>query len=227
MVTGTWPNQTISATGGGAVSSVAGRTGAVTLGVADVSGALSAATAAATYATASGGSLTNPALSGETYSTANATAGANAQGQGAFAADQVFITSTPSNPSGVTLPAATTGRCITVVNLGTNPVTVFPASGASIDGLAANAGVTLAVNGLLEFFAQSNTAWYSQLNTTVNASQLVGVLPIAKGSSGTSTPSIVAGTNVTVTGTWPNQTISATGGGAVASVAGRTGAPAQ
>lgn len=38
-------------------------------------------------------------------------------------------------------------------------------------------------------------------------------LPVVNGGTGTTTPSIVAGTNVTVTGTWPNQTINSTGGG--------------
>lgn len=45
-----------------------------------------------------------------------------------------------------------------------------------------------------------------------NASS-TGVLAVVGGGSGTATPSIVAGTNVTVTGTWPNQTIAASGGG--------------
>lgn len=38
-------------------------------------------------------------------------------------------------------------------------------------------------------------------------------LPVSSGGTGTSTPSLVAGTNVTITGSWPNQTISASGGG--------------
>ena len=42
---------------------------------------------------------------------------------------------------------------------------------------------------------------------------VTGVLPVANGGSGTATPSLVAGTNVTISGTWPNQTINATGGG--------------
>jgi hypothetical protein len=41
---------------------------------------------------------------------------------------------------------------------------------------------------------------------------VTGQLPVANGGTGTATPSIVAGTNVTVTGTWPNQTIAAAGG---------------
>lgn len=40
-----------------------------------------------------------------------------------------------------------------------------------------------------------------------------GILPIANGGSGTATPGLVAGTNTTITGTWPNQTINSTGGG--------------
>jgi len=41
-------------------------------------------------------------------------------------------------------------------------------------------------------------------------------LPIANGGTGTATPNLTAGTNITITGTWPNQTIFASGGGAVA-----------
>jgi trimeric autotransporter adhesin len=40
--------------------------------------------------------------------------------------------------------------------------------------------------------------------------QVSGILPVANGGSGTSTPSLVAGSNVTITGSWPNQTINAT-----------------
>jgi hypothetical protein len=42
---------------------------------------------------------------------------------------------------------------------------------------------------------------------------VTGTLPIANGGTGTTTPSLVAGTNVTITGSWPNQTINSTGGG--------------
>jgi hypothetical protein len=40
-----------------------------------------------------------------------------------------------------------------------------------------------------------------------------GVLDVANGGTGTATPALVAGTNVTITGAWPNQTIAASGGG--------------
>jgi hypothetical protein len=40
---------------------------------------------------------------------------------------------------------------------------------------------------------------------------VTGTLPVANGGTGTDTPALVAGTNVTITGTWPNQTINAAG----------------
>ncbi len=42
---------------------------------------------------------------------------------------------------------------------------------------------------------------------------VTAVLPIANGGTGTATPALVAGTNVSITGSWPNQTINASGGG--------------
>lgn len=38
-------------------------------------------------------------------------------------------------------------------------------------------------------------------------------LPVANGGTGSTSPALVAGTNVTITGSWPNQTINASGGG--------------
>jgi hypothetical protein len=40
-----------------------------------------------------------------------------------------------------------------------------------------------------------------------------GLLDVANGGTGTATPALVAGTNVTITGTWPNQTVNSSGGG--------------
>ena len=127
-------------------------------------------------------SLTTPALAGETFSTAvNITAGTNAQGQGALTSDHNIVTVTSANPSGVTLPAATTGRRVLVVNRGTNPVNVFPASGATIDALGSNTAISLPVNAMLLFFASSGTQWYSTFNLT-NAN--AGVTSFAGGTTG-------------------------------------------
>jgi len=54
---------------------------------------------------------------------------------------------------------------------------------------------------------------------------VTGVLPVANGGNGTATPALVAGTNVTISGTWPNQTINSSGGsgGVTSFSAGSTG----
>lgn len=121
-------------------------------------------------------SLTTPALSGETYSTSAAvTAGTNAQGQGAMTSDFNVITTAASNPSGVTLPTATTGRRVIVTNKGANPISIYPATGGTIDALAANAAITLAVNGKMQFDASSATQWYSSSNEATVVGQLTGM----------------------------------------------------
>ena len=94
-----------------------------------------------------------------------------------------------------TLPVANGGTGVTTstgsgsVVLSTSPTLVTPALGTPTSGVLTNA------TGL-------------PLTTGVT-----GTLPVANGGTGTTTPSLVAGTNVTITGTWPNQTINSTGGG--------------
>jgi len=62
--------------------------------------------------------------------------------------------------------------------------------------------------------------------TAAGTITLAGTLAVANGGTGTSTPSLVQGTNVTITGTWPNQTINSTGAAQVypgAGIANSTG----
>lgn len=144
--------------------------------------------------------LTTPSLSAETYSTsATVTAGTNAQGQGALTSDYNVITTTAANPSGVTLPTATVGRRVVIVNRGTNTVNVYPATSAAIDGLAVNAAISIAVNGRVEFNAATTTLWYSTVavgtvstTSVVTANGFVGSV-----ANPTSTPAITLSTNVT------------------------------
>jgi len=58
-------------------------------------------------------------------------------------------------------------------------------------------------------------------NTTGTSANVTGTVAVANGGTGTTTPALVAGTNVTITGTWPNQTINSTNSssGTVTSVA--------
>jgi len=46
-------------------------------------------------------------------------------------------------------------------------------------------------------------------NPVVLTTDVSGILPVANGGTATATPSLVAGANVTITGTWPNQTVAA------------------
>jgi hypothetical protein len=50
-------------------------------------------------------------------------------------------------------------------------------------------------------------------NTTGTAANVTGTVAVANGGTGTATPSLVAGTSISITGTWPNQTVNATGSG--------------
>ena len=65
----------------------------------------------------------------------------------------------------------------------------------------------------------AGTTGLTPSSVSTGAIVLGGILAVANGGSGTATPAIVAGTNISVSGTWPNQTINATGSGSVTSVA--------
>lgn len=62
----------------------------------------------------------------------------------------------------------------------------------------------------------TNKAISGSTNTITNvplSTAVTGVLPVANGGTGTSSPGLVQGTNITITGAWPNQTINSSGGG--------------
>jgi hypothetical protein len=166
-VTGTWPNQTISATGAAA---------------GDVTGPSSATdNAVVRFDNTTGKVIQN---SGVIISDANAISGGTWNG------------ATVGVPYGGTGTTTVTGivkgngtNAVSAATAGTDYVAPGGALGTPSSGVATN------LTGL-------------PLSTGVT-----GTLPVANGGTGTTTPSIVAGTNVTVTGTWPNQTINATGGG--------------
>jgi hypothetical protein len=60
----------------------------------------------------------------------------------------------------------------------------------------------------------SGTLNVARLPTTgVNAASITtGTLAVANGGTGTASPSLVGGTNITISGSWPNQTVTAAGG---------------
>lgn len=61
----------------------------------------------------------------------------------------------------------------------------------------------------------SGTNTGDQTNISGTANNVTGIVAVANGGTGTATPSLVAGTNITLSGTFPNQTINASGGGGV------------
>jgi len=122
---------------------------------------------------------------------------------------------------------------------GTAPVISLPAATGSVNGYLTStdwttfnnkqpAGSYLTSGGALGT-PSSGTA--TNLTGLPLSTGVTGILPVANGGNGTATPALVAGTNVTITGTWPNQTIAASGGGgsgtvtSVATGTGLTGGP--
>lgn len=112
------------------------------------------------------------------------------------------------------IPAPTGGTTTFLRNDGTWAV---PAGGGGGSGTVTSVAVSGGTTGLTTSGGPI---------TTSGTITLAGTLAVANGGTGTTTPALVAGTNVTITGTWPNQTVNATGGSTVypgAGIANSTG----
>lgn len=149
----------------------------------------------------------SPLLQQVHFSNSNAvTAGTNAQGQGVLSETVNLITTAANNPSGVTLSApagAAQTKMYVIVNKGANPVNVYPQTGGTIDALAANAAISLPVNGVVHLYSTSTTQWYSSLNNarqSVNGIFSTGTAGIgyATGAGGTVTQLTSRTTGVTL-----------------------------
>ena len=116
---------------------------------------------------------------------------------------------------------------------GAGSIYIHTQNGYELDELH-DVNITSLTNGQLLQYDSAGPYWknVSTINGSLvtgnisgNAANVTGIVAVANGGSGTATPSLVAGSNVTITGTWPNQTIAATasGSGTVTSVATGTG----
>ena len=106
----------------------------------------------------------------------------------------------------ITAPAQS--KAYLVINAGTGSIV--------IRGSGPTTGVTVA-SGVRALVAWNGSDFVKIVsNPVVLTTDVSGILPVANGGSGTATPSLVQGSNVTITGSWPNQTITAASSGITA-----------
>jgi len=146
--------------------------------------------------------LLDDAVAGTTTLSANADVTLSTTNGAANQARNAIILWTASNGAttrNITAPAQS--KAYVVINAGTGSIVVR--------GSGPTTGVTIP-SGTRALVAWNGTDFVKVIsNPIVLTTDVSGVLPVLNGGSGTATPSLVQGSNVTITGTWPNQTIAA------------------
>jgi hypothetical protein len=196
-----------------------GVTSASTGGVSSVSGSGNIASSGGTTPNITFTGILPKANGGNATATPALTAGANVTITGTWPNYTIAASGSGSGISGVTatLPLSSSGGTTPNITANThgngaflqlftgtsvaNHVPIFDASGNLIDSGVGPGGST----------TPGGTPGQIQFNNSGAFGGLT-LVPIANGGTGTASPSIIAGTNVTVTGTWPNQTITAGSG---------------
>jgi hypothetical protein len=217
-------NTGVTSNAAGTGISVSGATGAVTItntGVTSLAGtanqvAVSGSTGSVTISLPSAvvapGSVQVTTGLYQSTSAAVSAAGTTQGTATALTASYNVVTTAAAN-SGVILPAATTaGWSVTVVNRGANAVNVYPASGAAIDGAAANVAISLPVGDTITLQNSSATQWFTTVPIGLAGSGISitngnGTMTIAN----TGVTSVAAGTGISVSGSTGSVTISNTG----------------
>ena len=128
---------------------------------------------------------------------------------------------TLTNPSAITFPQFNADNTVSALDAASFR-TAIGAGTSSTTGTVTSVGGTGTVNGITltgTVTSTGNLTLGGTLSGVSLTTQVSGTLPVLNGGTGTTTPALVAGSNVTITGTWPNQTINATAsGGTVTSV---------
>ena len=122
----------------------------------------------------------------------------------------------------LTTPALGTPSALVLINATGLPLTtgvsgILPVAngGTGVTGSTGSGANVLATSPTLVTPALGTPSSATLTNATglPLSTGVTGILPVANGGTGTAAPGLVQGANVTITGSWPNQTISATGGG--------------
>ena len=172
--------------------------------------------------------ISNTAVTAGAYTNANITV--NAQGQITLAANGSpgGVTTFSAGTTGFTPSTASTGAIVlagtlNVANGGTG-VTTSTGSGSVVLSTSPTLVTPLLGTPTSGNFSTGTFTWptFNQ-NTTGTASNVTGIVALANGGTGTATPSLVAGTNITITGTFPNQTINGSASGVTTFSGGTTG----
>ncbi len=125
------------------------------------------------------------------------------------------------NPSAITFPRFNADNTVSALDAA-DFRTAIGAGTSSTTGTVTSVGGTGTVNGITltgTVTSTGNLTLGGTLSGVSLTTQVSGTLPVANGGTGTTTPALVAGSNVTISGTWPNQTINATAsGGSVTTV---------
>ena len=195
-------------------------------------------TASTAYVAASSGTATNLTLAGTLKDSNSSSAGSSGQVLSSLGTGTKWIT--PSSGGNVTGTSPTVSGNVAVFNNitgtgiqdgGTLGTAAFTASTAYVSATATQtahkflAGPTTGTAAptfrvidptdvpTLNQSTTGNAATATTATTATTAGNVTGIVAIANGGTGTSGPSLINGTGISVTGSWPNQTITNTTSG--------------
>ena len=77
----------------------------------------------------------------------------------------IAVFTTVAASSGGILPSCEIGDSVEVLNFGANTLTLYPDSGARINAVATNGGVSLATNTAMRFVRFTSTRWMAFLSS--------------------------------------------------------------